>query len=150
MSWRRILVATDFSEHADAALALALDLAERVGASVTVLHSYHAVIPKAVPPSGGGFRMPGSVARELRDQAREAVERLARERSRPGLELEGVAVEAPPAFAITSEAGRMPADLIVMGARGRSGLRRALLGSVAAKVLRTAPCPVLTVHASET
>jgi nucleotide-binding universal stress UspA family protein len=150
MSWKHILVPTDFSEPADAALGFALDLAEALDASVTVFHAYHVVIPLSVPPSGGGFRMPGHVARELRERAEEAVAGLVQSRARPGLRLSGRAVEAPPAPAIIEEAMRLPADLIVMGTRGLTGLKRIALGSVAKRVIQHAPCPVLTLHARET
>ena len=149
MNWREILVPTDFSEHAGAALDLALDLAEAFGARVTILHAYHVVIPLSVPPTGGGFRMPGNIVRELRVRAEEAVGRLAQERSRPGVRVSGRAVEEPPVSAISNEAERISADLIVMGTRGRSGLAQAFLGSVAGRVIRTASCPVLTTHAHE-
>ena len=147
MSWSQILVPTDFSEPAATALDSALDLASVLGAGVTILHAYHLVIPMSVPPTGGGFRMPASAARELRARAREAVEELVERRSGSGVEMTARAVEAPPATAILSEAERIPADLIVMGTHGRSGLAHAFLGSVAERVVRMAGCPVLTMRA---
>jgi nucleotide-binding universal stress UspA family protein len=149
MEWKRILVPTDFSDDATVALEWALDLAQEIGASVTLLHAYHVVIPLAVPPSGGGFRIPGAIAREMRSRAEGEVARAASEHARPGVRLEGRAVEEPASFAIVREAGRLPADLIVMGTRGRSGLTHAVLGSVAERVMATAPCPVVTVRAAE-
>jgi nucleotide-binding universal stress UspA family protein len=149
MDWKRILVPTDFSEPAEAALAHALEFAQQVGASVTIVHAYHLAIPLSVPASGGGFRMSGHIARELQARAEEAVEALARDSSKPGFVVEGRAIESPAAIAITKEAERLPADLIVMGTRGLTGLKHLALGSVAERVIQTAPCPVLTVHAPE-
>ena len=64
-----------------------------------------------------------------------------------GVACEGVAIDAPAAIGVVNEAVERGADLIVMGTRGLSGLKRFALGSVAEKVVRTAPCPVLTVPA---
>ena len=144
MGCREILVPTDFSEHADAALDYALELAEAFGADLILLHAYHLVIPMSVPPTGGGFRMPGRVARELRERAQGAVERLVAAHAGPGRRIRGQAVEAPPAEAILAEVERSPVDLIVMGTLGRTGIAQLLLGSVARRIVQTAPCPVLT------
>lgn len=139
-----MLVPTDFSEHADAALDYALELAEIFGSALTILHAYHLVIPMSVPPTGGGFRMPGHVARELPERAQSAVEGLVEEHARPERPLRARAVELPPAQAILAEVERSPVDLIVMGTQGRTGIAHLLLGSVARRIVQTAPCPVLT------
>ncbi len=150
MDCREILVPTDFSEHADAALDYALELAEVFGSALTILHAYHLVIPMSVPPTGGGFRMPGHVARELRERAQAAVEGLVERHVRPGRVLRGRAVESPPAQAILAEVERSAVDLIVMGTQGRTGIAQLLLGSVARRIVQAAPCPVLTLRSMET
>jgi len=147
MECREILVPTDFSEHSHAALDHALELAQVFGSALTILHAYHLVIPMSVPPTGGGFRMPGHVARELRARAHAAVEKLVEEHAGPGRTLRGRAVESPPVQAILDEVDRGSVDLIVMGTQGRSGIARLLLGSVARRIVQTAPCPVLTLRA---
>jgi len=146
MEPREILCPTDFSRHAAAALDYALELAEVFGSALTILHAYHLVIPMSVPPTGGGFRMPGHVARELRERAQAAVEGLVEEHVRPGRRLRGRAVESPPAQAILAEVERSAVDLIVMGTQGRTGVFPLLLGSVARRIVQTAPCPVLTLR----
>ena len=150
MGCREILVPTDFSPHADAALDYAFELSEVFGSALTILHAYHLVIPMSVPPTGGGFRMPGHVARELREHAQGVVEGLVEANVRPGRMLRGRAVESPPAQAILAEVERSAVDLIVMGTQGRTGIAQLLLGSVARRIVQTAPCPVLTLRAMET
>lgn len=146
MDCREILVPTDFSEPARVALDHALELAEAFGASLTILHAYHLVIPMSVPPTGGGFRMPGRVARELRQRAQSAVDALMEAHARPGRTLRARALESPPAQAILAEVERIPADLVIMGTHGRTGIAHLLLGSVARRIVQMAPCPVLTLR----
>ncbi|GIX47207.1 MAG: hypothetical protein KatS3mg131_1418 [Candidatus Tectimicrobiota bacterium] len=132
------LVATDFSSHADEALTTALALAQRLGARLTLLH----VIAR--PPLGEASWL--SYLAEVEAEAREALERrLARVRE-AGLEGEAVVVHGIPWQEIVAQAQARKADLVVVGTHGRSGLLHALLGSVAEKVVRHAPCPVLVVR----
>jgi nucleotide-binding universal stress UspA family protein len=146
MDCREILVPTDFSEHARAALEHALELAEVFGASLTILHAYHLLIPMSVPPTGGGFRMPGHVARELRQRAQAAVDGLVEAHARSGRILRARAVESSPVQAILAEVERSRVDLIVMGTHGRTGIAHLVLGSVARRIVQMAPCPVLTLR----
>jgi nucleotide-binding universal stress UspA family protein len=139
----RILCPTDFSEFSDRALRRALALARWFDARLTVLH----VIPNSAWAAGGGDSLALS-ADLLRAQRADAERQLSR--SLEPLLGEGVPIEAriregDPARAIRAEAEALAADLVVMGTHGRSGFERLLLGSVAEKLLRTAPCPVLTI-----
>lgn len=133
---RRILHPTDFSECAQLAFEFACVLAQRYGADLHVLHV--ASHPVVAPVEG----MPGHYREEL--SARLSVMR-AKERD--------VRVESQllfsnaPATEISRVARDIKADLVVMGTHGRTGLRRLLLGSVAAHVMQRAPCPVVTVTA---
>jgi nucleotide-binding universal stress UspA family protein len=80
--------------------------------------------------------------------ARKELDRLVRKAKAAGVRASGIVVDfGVPAERITRLARSRRADVIVMGTHGRTGFRRALLGSVAARVVATAGCPVLTVHA---
>jgi len=144
-SVRRILFPTDFSAFANQALPYAVAMAEDYGAALHVLH----VVPtpemvtqfEAVAPvlDAGFFA-------ELEKGAREQLERVVPDavRERVGLSL---AVRRGAAFVeIVRYAKEEAIDLIVIATHGRTGLRHALFGSVAEKVVRKAPCPVLSVR----
>jgi nucleotide-binding universal stress UspA family protein len=135
----RILVPTDFSAPADAALSYARLLARTFDAS---LHLLHVTDPPSTAPRATvdrRDRVPAAL-RELRD-------RLTAEDRSPDVAV--LAIEAPDtAREIVQTARSMDASLIVMGTHGRGGLAHVLMGSVAEKVVRTAPCPVLTTNAA--
>ncbi len=142
--FKRILVATDFSDDARAALDAALELGAQLGAEVHLFHSYRMPVETFSPY---GVPLPDSVMPELR---RAAGEQLAAELVRvrdAGLGGEIRLVEGPPAEGIAEAAAEIGADLVVMGTRGRTGLSHWVLGSVAERTVRLAPCPVLTVKA---
>jgi nucleotide-binding universal stress UspA family protein len=142
MEIRIILVPTDFSDDAGTALEEAKDLARRFGSRLCLLHAY-SITPYAVSPWNGGFGAEFVV--EIRKGAEQALEELRKKVAGEGIGVEALVEEGPPALVISDVAKRLPADLIVMGTRGRTGLAHVLLGSVAERTIRTAPCPVLTV-----
>lgn len=140
--FRRILVPLDFSSHSDAALALAIELAREHGAEIHLVHAYE--LPTAVTMAYG-VAIPQAVWDGVQEAA---LERL--EAGRKKVEAEGVKATThlatgPAADAILQAAETFGADLIVMGTRGLTGLKHVLLGSVAERTIRHAPCPVLTV-----
>jgi nucleotide-binding universal stress UspA family protein len=145
MSFRKLLVPTDFSEHSAAALDMACQLA-KLGAHITLLHVCH--IPVYALPEGAVI----AGAAVVGDIVAEASESLERERAhaqtRTGLAIDTLAPFGNPATEIVRIARDGGYDLVIMGKHGRTGLRRALLGSVAEQVVRHAPCPVLTVPLS--
>ena len=147
MNVKTILVPTDFSADAEKALSTATELAKLFGARIVVLHAYHVDIP-VVSPMAGGYALPQGFYEDLRSQATAQVEKLAKEAAAEGIEATGIALQDPAAGAIAAQAESLPADLIVMGTRGLTGLKHVVLGSVAERVVRTAPCPVLTVKAA--
>jgi nucleotide-binding universal stress UspA family protein len=141
-SFRTILVPTDFSPHARLALDTAIDLAKTFGAKIHLLHAYHLPIQLAMPDQ---IVVPQTFWDDVR---REAQRRLDEERARAsgaGVEATTELLPDAPALAAVEVARRIKADLIVMGTRGLTGVKHVLLGSVAERTLRTAPCPVLTV-----
>lgn len=139
MSIRRLLVATDFSAPSNHAFDLALDLAAGWGSELVVLH---VIEPLALPED---FRAASTVAEQLERSAREAVSRAeAGARSR-GIRCRGLVRSGTAASVIVDTAKRLRIGLIVLGTHGRGGISRFFMGSVAERVVRSAPCPALTV-----
>ena len=143
---RRILCPVDTSEASRHALEHALELARRFDAGVTVLHVYR--IPANVQPgvlvwAAVGPRPLWELASE---QAGVEMERFLRGFSAEDRARLDVRIEAGDPATDTVDVARDGAyDLLVMGTHGRTGARRFVLGSVAERVIRMAPCPVLTV-----
>ncbi|HVW28060.1 MAG TPA: universal stress protein [Polyangiaceae bacterium] len=138
--FRTLLVPTDFGRSSDAALEIAIDLASKYGAALDVVHVYefpsYAYMPTAPP-------LVNAVEEAAHTQFDRAMLRVvARKRDAKGFLREGVPWQQ--ILAVQEEVG---ADLIVMGTHGRRGVSRTLIGSVAEKVVRMSPVPVLTVHA---
>ena len=145
MKISNILVATDFPPSATNALATAIDYARQFQAQLIVLHAYRVDIPVASPLTGGGYILPDGFFEQLAKDARLRVEKVASEASAAGISAVGIAIDRHTASAIVEEADARKVDLIVMGTRGLTGIKHLALGSVADRVVRTAPCPVLTV-----
>jgi nucleotide-binding universal stress UspA family protein len=143
---KKILVPTDFSEHADRAVAQATALAKPFGAS---LHLLHVVQLPMLPANPEAPPIPITFWQELRTNARARLAPIQKQIESKGVRCESEVVEDIPGFAIAAAAERIHADLIVMGSRGLTGLKHVLLGSVAERTVRSAPCPVLTVKAGE-
>ena len=142
----RILVASDFSEHSARAVSLATGLAVRFGARLDLVHAFGLPVVTASPYD---VVLTGAILDEAREQARRSLAEAAREPSAAGVEVEVHLAHTPAPEAITGQARELAADLIVMGTHGHTGLKHTLLGSVAERTLRTAPCSVLTVKATQ-
>jgi nucleotide-binding universal stress UspA family protein len=142
-----ILVPTDFNPASDDALACAKELALAFNGRLTLLHVV--TDPRATGTWAPDVYVPA--VPEMRDRFL----RVARERLEAALTAEeraqfAVAIEARigvPAEVIRELASEQKVDLIVMGTHGRRGLSHMFLGSVAERMVRHAPCPVLTTHA---
>ena len=141
---QRILVAVDFSEESRSALELAAMLAARFDASLTLVH---VVEPVFGPPDVALISMTGALSRErMMEQATVELREL-RARMPVACRVVETTVRSGIAFfEITEAAKALGADLIVIGTHGYTGIKRALLGSTAEKVVRHAPCPVLVVR----
>lgn len=133
----RILVPTDFSSPSDAALAYARGLAGTFDASLHLLHVVESTFLRAVV--GDPHDQETAALRQLQ-------ERLTDEDRRRSRALPVVERSDEPADEIVSYARSRDVDLIVMGTHGRAGVAHLMMGSVAEKVVRSAPCPVLTVR----
>lgn len=144
---RTILVPVDFSKASKAALATARSLAELWGGR---LHLLHLVEPMIVPGPYGMLPAGQPITLDYEALAQRASEQLAD--LMKGVPEDSYELHVRVGSArvdIVDVAQRLPADLIVQASRGLTGLPRLLLGSTAEHVLRTAPCPVLTVKAPE-
>jgi nucleotide-binding universal stress UspA family protein len=145
---RRITYATDLSAASLAGFRPALDLARVTGAELTILH----VLPSPVSLFIDG----GYISQEIWDQmeagqraeATQAMDSLVRQAVDAGVRATTALVGGGvPAREIVRAAEESKADLLVLGTHGRTGVARLFLGSVAAAVVATASCPVLTVRA---
>jgi nucleotide-binding universal stress UspA family protein len=144
MSIRRILVPTDFSPHADGALQHAAALAQRLSANLHLLHAYDVGFAVAFPEQ---VVLPPEFIDSVRTSALAQLDRVAIGLSDRGIVSQTHASPLPAVGAILDLAESLPADLIAIGTRGLSGIKHVLLGSVAERTMRLAPCPVLTVRA---
>jgi len=143
---KTILVPTDFSPHSDKALDQALELAKLAGASIHLLHCYQ-LHPGGISPYG--ITVPAEFDEKIRDAAAKGLAAVEQRLEGQGVEVVSHITPSYPAEAVSELAKEIDADLIVMGTRGATGLQHILLGSVAERTLRMAPCPVLTVKASD-
>jgi universal stress protein A len=145
-----ILVPTDFSETADVALAYAKNLARSLRASVHLIHVYtDPYAPATYVPEVYAPVPPEARLRALDEARQHLAERLDPEEE-AFFHGSRALVRGLTAKQIVSYAVQQGIDLIVMGTHGRRGMAHLLLGSVAEHVVRTAPCPVLTVRATST
>lgn len=144
--YRRLLWPTDFSRLANAVLPHATRLAARSGAELAILHVLSPAAFFAIPELSG-------VAWDQLERGNRAVAQAKLKRltdrvkaELPRTRVESVLAEGDPASEILRTAKRLKCDLILIATHGRSGLAHLLIGGVAERVVRTAPCPVLTVR----
>lgn len=145
--YETILIATEFSPISDAAFDEALRLAQSSGAALRVIHVYDGPVVPGAP--FGGPELYQEAERAARAAIAERLERLVSRARRVGVDAAGVIRDGFVSDEILDAAAGENADLIVMGTHGRHGFSRIVLGSVAARVVAKAPCPVLTVRTAE-
>jgi nucleotide-binding universal stress UspA family protein len=144
---QKILAAVDFSPHSDVVLRYAQELGRACSAETIVCH----VVAKAdmlsqLPPMGEGY-FPANYEELQRAAAEEAAQKAIQSAGLERAQIEIVA--GNPYLEIVQLAHRESVDLIIVGTHGRGAVAHMLLGSVAEKVVRKAPCPVLTVREGE-
>jgi nucleotide-binding universal stress UspA family protein len=142
---RNILVGTDFSSASRPAFRRAVDLAASNGAELWIAHVL------ALPAVLGmeGYVLPRTydeIALVIRQDAQKRLQRLLSLAQRAGVRARSLVLNGVPHEALNRSAHRHRADLMVLGTHGRTGLARIFVGSVASRVVATAPCPVLTVR----
>jgi nucleotide-binding universal stress UspA family protein len=146
---KNILVATDFSEPSDAALLYGRALANNFDATLHVVHVVGNVPTLVYGAEAYAVSMP-ELQQELEDSARQQLAAILVDNDLPPMLVRQLVITSnAPAAAIVDYATRERIDLIVTGTQGRGGVAHLLMGSVAERVVRTAPCPVLTVRHPE-
>ena len=144
---KNILVATDFSESAAVALSYGRDLARTFNARLHLVHLVEDVMMRYSPEVG--FAVP-ELQKNLEASAARDLDALITDDDRRTLTIVSVvktAFNIPAGLIDYAKANAI--DLIVTGTHGRGAVKHFLMGSVAERVVRTAPCPVLTVHTNE-
>ncbi|MBI2391347.1 MAG: universal stress protein [Deltaproteobacteria bacterium] len=147
---RRILVPTDFSRCSEAAMDYALDLAQKLGAQVQLLHVWEVPVGIGVEaihvvslPEGGR----ASLAEFVRGEAEKELGRLMTSLKERGFTVQAKLTTGEPGRQIVDAAKE--ADLVVMGTHGRGAVAHFLLGSVTERVIRKSTTPVLTIRVPE-
>ncbi|WP_437277088.1 universal stress protein [Sorangium sp. So ce375] len=142
---KTLLLAHDFNATSELALDKAIELARKLSAKLVVAHVYS--VPVYSFPEGSSLIPSAEDAARIADAAQRSLDQvLARRRDTSGVEISGVLRAGVPDEEICRLAEEIGADMIVIGTHGRGAVARALLGSVAQKVVRSAKVPVLSVR----
>lgn len=140
IEFSKILYVTDFSESSEYAGQYAISIAGKYGCRIYVAH----VVEPFTYADDFGINY-GAQLREMEATAGRLLDNAVASMKRTGADIEGVLLSGNPSAEIVKFAKDNAIDLIVMATHGRSGVEHILMGSVAEKVLRKSPCPVLTV-----
>jgi nucleotide-binding universal stress UspA family protein len=139
--FKQILVPTDFGEAAQHALDMAVSLAEKFNAEITLMHAVW--VPTSMYPYSDALYL--APMDEWTRAAQKSLDAAVADLRQRYPRCKGIVVADDPAPAILAMAKKLRSDLIVMGTHGRRGLSRIFLGSVAEKTVRLSEIPVLTV-----
>lgn len=142
---QRILVPIDFSEFSQHAVKYGCELARRFSAELHLLNVVEDIYP-IIPEPGTPAPITGEYLAGLKESSERVIETLPAAELGAGLNIIRAVLSGTPFLEIIRYAKAEKIDLIVVGTHGRSGLIHALMGSVAEKVVRKAPCPVLSVR----
>ncbi|WP_437223748.1 universal stress protein [Planctomicrobium sp. SH661] len=142
---KKILVPTDFSDFSHCALRYGCELAQRFSAQLHLLNVVEDLYP-LIPDPGMTFPPPETYVVEMQTAARKAILGLPPAEMCGELSIIREVVAGVPFLEIVRYAREQSIDMIVIGTHGRSGLAHVLMGSVAEKIVRKSPCPVLTVR----
>lgn len=140
----KVVVGIDFSEHSRRALEAAMRLAQDMGASLVLVHAF-AKAPLGVPREGPMDPVSQVKQEGTLHDAMEVSEQWAQKARAAGLDVEVLAEEGKPADLVAKACKDRRAALVVVGTHGRTGLRRAVLGSVADAIVRQSKVPVVVV-----
>jgi len=141
---QKILVPIDFSDYSKSALKYAVNFCKNCKADMFLIY---VVEPVIYPPdfSMGQIAIP-SVNSEWDERARQELDKLAKEEIPSSVSVKTIIKTGKPFLEIIETAGELDVDLIIIATHGRSGVEHILFGSTAEKVVRKAPCPVLTLR----
>lgn len=154
VSINKIMVPVDGSKPSEDAVEYAIDIAKRRNAKLIVVHVMHlqpytfAAAPLEGTPPFAVTPVPLAISNKERKMGEDCVNRVQQKARRAGVTVEMKIIEDQTSIvhAITKLAETEACDLIVMGTKGRTGIKKFLLGSVASGVVTYAPCPVLVVR----
>jgi nucleotide-binding universal stress UspA family protein len=141
---QRVLFASDFSSASRPALRSALEIAAALRAELILMHALPVVLP--LPGTYMTETAWGAVRRGVVADAEKELARMQRLAHKAGLKATTLVVEGFPAQEIVRVAKAKRVRLIVMGTHGRTGWQRVVMGSVALRVVASAPCPVMTIR----
>ena len=141
---KKILVPIDFSDYSKSALKYAVNFCKSFSAEMILIY---VVEPVIYPPdfSMGQIAIP-SVNTEWDERAKQELEKLANTEIPNGVSVKTLIKTGKPFIEIIETAGELDVDLIIIATHGRTGVEHILFGSTAEKVVRKAPCPVLTLR----
>ena len=142
---RRILYATDYSKASGRALAEAVNLARQNRADLLVVHVLEP-IPYAAGEEFGGAELYLRLEDATKREAQASMDKLLRRLRRSNVKAKSLLLRGSAHDQIVKAARSKRADMIVIGTHGRTGLSKLFMGSVAAKVVSAATCPVVTVR----
>jgi nucleotide-binding universal stress UspA family protein len=148
LTLKTVLVPTDFSEASESALRYGKAMAEAFGASLHVVHVMEDLLAHAWAAEVYVSSMP-QLRDEIEKESRQRLDTLLTDAERATLRAETALLAGNPFLEIIRYAKAHGVDLIVMGTHGRGPIAHMLLGSVAEKVVRKSPCPVLTVREAQ-
>ncbi|MEZ4403037.1 MAG: universal stress protein [Kofleriaceae bacterium] len=143
MQIKRLLLATDFSPQARHALGYAAELSARLDVPLLLVAAFQ--IPSYPLPEGAIIASQDTIAKLLEHTSRDLAAEVKHATELGAKGVDSVVIEGVAALEIVRLAKERSIDLIVMGSHGRGGLSRAILGSVADRVMRSAHCPVMIV-----
>jgi nucleotide-binding universal stress UspA family protein len=140
--FKKILVPIDFGPASDEALKAAVELAKRDSAELELVHVWEIPTYSYATLDYAPMDVLGPIRDAAKAQLEETLARVRKELPRT----EGILRQGAPWQEVQSAIENSKPDLVIMGTHGRKGVRRMLLGSVAEKIVRTSPVPVLTMH----
>lgn len=142
LEFKHLLVPVDFGEPAQRALEAAIELAGKFGSHLTLVHVYE--IPAYV--YGGMTYATADLFAPIEDAAREQLDKMVKDVQRRVPATTGVLRRGAAASGLMAAIDELRPDLVVMGTHGRQGMSHLVLGSVAEKLVRMSPVPVLTMR----
>lgn len=143
--YERILVPTDGSEEVEQAISYAIDLAAEQGATIHTVYVINTATYGSLPMETSWE----GITDMFEGEGERAIGRVEELATEAGVPVEGALLEGTPSREIVRYAEKRDCDLIVIGTHGRGGIDRLLLGSVAERVVRTSPIPVLSIQVGD-
>jgi nucleotide-binding universal stress UspA family protein len=142
--YHHLLVAIDFSNPSLSALDTALELAAKLDARLTIVHTVVKIAEGVTMEGGAGYDV--TLHERQSREAREKIEQILREKNSQGVKTEILVESGRPQSQINAIAEKVGADMLILGTHGRKGVNKLLLGSVAEAVLRDSNVPFLCVR----